>query len=199
MSRLPLAALILVVLAIAGCGGDGNGEDTTDGMTSGQGRDTAVDEATAERVQELVPIARQSQYGKSRQESIKIATAQSELLQIAARDPEAIEPMLAPLERPDYDQIIGLLGFYIQLGKPGSEQVLIEALQRLEPSPANNPHVFEFLGSGNRKLVAAARGWASDHGFTISGTPSPVGGSWGSSGVYRPAAPSPGVQRAPAP
>jgi hypothetical protein len=86
--------------------------------------------------------------------------------------------------------------FYIQLGKPGSEKVIGEALQRLEPSPENNPIVFAYLGSGNSKLVAAAEKWAADNGYEIAGTPTPTAGGWGWAGVYGPPG-APGAAAAP--
>jgi hypothetical protein len=193
MAMLPRLALALVLVAalIAGCGGDGDGDD--EGATTGAADGTAterastgVDEATAALVQELIPIARQPQLGKSMKESLKIADAQAELLTIAGENPAAIEPLLVALEKPDYDRIIAMHAFYIQLGKPGSERVIGEALQQLEPSPTNNTVVFAYLGSGNSKLVQAARQWAADNSYSISGTPVPVAGGWSSAGVYGP-------------
>jgi hypothetical protein len=196
--RLPVA--LIVMAAIAGCGGDdGDGDETTAAATSTeQAAEAGVDAATAQRVRELIPLARQPQQGKSRKESLRIADAQAELLTIASKDPEAIAPLLAALEKPDYGLIIDMHQFFIQLGKPGSEKVIGEALQRLEPSPQNNTVVFAYLGSGNGKLVRAAEEWAADNGYTISGEPTPQAGGWGSAGVYGPALP-PGVQAVPGP
>lgn len=191
MSRRSLLPVLLVSAALAGCGGDGDDGDgttgaATDGTATEQASGDTVDAATAQRVNELTALARQSQVGKSRKESLRIADAQAELLALAAEDPAAIQPLLVALEKPDYDQIIDMHGFYIQLGKPGSEKVIGEALQRLEPSPTNNTVVFAYLGSGNSKLVQAARAWAADNGYSISGAPGPVAGGWSSAGVYGP-------------
>ena len=202
MARRAPLALIFVTALLAGCGGDGDDEDATRGAaTEGTATEEAsggVDETTEQRVKELTALVRQSQVGKSRKESLRIADAQGELLVIAAEDPAAIQPLLVALEKPDYDQIIDMHSFYIQLGKPGTEKVIGEALQRLEPSPTNNTVVFEYLGSGNSKLVAAARKWAADNGYEVSGNPVPIAGGWGSGGVYGPPLP-PGVQEIPGP
>jgi hypothetical protein len=196
--RLPVA--LIVMAAIAGCGGgDEDGDENTAAVTSTeQAAEAGVDAATAQRVQELIPLARQSQQGKSRKESLRIADAQAELLTIAAEDPEAIKRLLAALEKPDYGLIIDMYPFFIQLGKPGSEKVIGEALQRLEPSPQNNTVVFAYFGSGNGRLVRAAERWAAENGYTITGEPTPQAGGWGSAGVYGPALP-PGIQTAPGP
>jgi hypothetical protein len=197
--RLLLGLILCLLIALAGCGGGDN--DGTTAATEGtetEGAETAVDAATAQRVEELIKVARQPQEGKSQKESLRIADARGELLTIAAENPAAIQPLLDALEKPDYELIIDLHGFYIQLGKPGSEKVLADALQRLEDSPSNSVVALTYFESGNKKLVSAAEKWASDHGYTITGGPrvSPTG--WGSGGVYGPALP-PGVQQAPGP
>jgi len=198
-ARLLIALVLIASLAgIAGCGGDDDGSDeTTSAARSDRTttEDAAVDEALTQRVQELIRVARQSQVGKPMKEQLKIADAQAELLTIAAENLAAIEPLLAALEKPDYDLILDLHAFYIQLGKPGSEKVIGEALQRLEPSPDNNTIVFTYLGSGNSKLVRAAEKWAADNGYEIAGKPTPTAGGWGWAGVYGP----PGGAPVPAP
>jgi hypothetical protein len=190
MVRRLALLLIVVVTLIAGCGGGGGGGSTSGAVsaatTGTAGTTTAVDDALRQHVQSLIVLARQPQAGKPRQEQLKIANAQAELLTIASENKAAIQPLLTALEKPDYDLILDLHNFYIQLGKPRSEKAIGDALQSLQPSPTNNPVVFDYLGSGNGKLIAAARRWASSHGYQISGTPTPIAGGWSSSGVYGP-------------
>lgn len=188
MVRRLTVLVILGAALIAGCGGGGGSTSSvgTPGANTTAGSTTAVDDALRQRVQSLIALARQPQAGKPRQEQLKIANAQAELLTIASQNQAAIQPLLTALEKPDYDLILDLHSFYIQLGKPGSEKAIGDALQPLEPSPTNNPVVFDYLGSGNGKLIAAARRWASSHGYQISGTPTPIAGGWGSAGVYGP-------------
>jgi len=189
LRRLALPLIVTSAL-LTSCGGDSDDEDATTGAategTATEQTSGGVDAATTQRVKELTALARQSQVGKSRKESLRIADAQAELLVLASENPAAIEPLLVALKKPDYDQIIAMHSFYIQLGKPGSEKVIGEALQQLEPSPTNNTVVFAYLGSGNSKLVQAARQWAADNGYSITGNPAPVAGGWSSAGVYGP-------------
>jgi len=189
LSRLAIAAVLLSinVPGLIACGGDDDGGEETKAATAPTATTDESGEADpelAKRVRELISLARQSQLGKSMKESLRIADAQGELLTIAAEDISAIQPLLAALEKPDYDLIIDMHSFYIQLGKPGSEKVIGEALLRLEPGPNNDPVVFEYLGSGNAKLVRAAERWAAKNGYEITGTPTPIAGGWGSGAVY---------------
>jgi len=190
-------AIWLIAVAAASCGGGG---DEDDGQAAQGGVETA-EEAAAERdaalavkAQRLIPIARQSQYGKSPKESIRIANAQGELLVIAEKYPEAVAPLTAALEKPDYDLITDIYSFYIQLGHPGSEKVLVEALQRQGFTPTASPMALAFYASGNKRLIRGAREWASDHGATITGQPGGIGPRWGSTGL-----PTPEIPTAPPP
>ena len=197
MLRPPIAlVLIAAILALTGCG-DGDDDETgatpSEGTATEQAQGDTVDEELSQRVESLTRLARQSQVGKPMKEQLKIADAQAELLTIASENLAAIEPLLAALEKPDYELILDLHSFYIPLGKPGSEKAIGEALQRLEPSPDNNTIVFAYLGSGNSKLVQAAERWADDNGYTISGAPTPIAGGWGSAGVYGPPGVPPSV------
>lgn len=186
LARLAILSALALLLGLAACGGDdeGGGGTTTAEPATATEEPGAVDEELARRARKLIPIARQPQLGKSMKEGIRIADAQAELLNIAAEDTDAIRPLLAALEKPDYDLIIDMHSFYIQLGKPGSEKVIGEALLQLEPGPTNDPVVFEYLGSGNAKLVRAAERWAAKNGYEITGTPTPIAGGWGSGAVY---------------
>lgn len=123
--------------------------------------------------------------GKSREEQLRIADAVDKLAQLAKEDLDVVAPLLRALKRRDYGRITKLQQFYVRLGKPGSEPVLLEALYRAGPTQTGTGLALTYLKSGNRKLVRATRKWASREGFTISGSLIPaVGEKWGCLGVY---------------
>jgi hypothetical protein len=189
-----LLAAALLAAPIACGGGDDDGDE---GSAAEQATtDTAAEEA-AERdaalvakARELTPIARQSQFGVSQKESIRIANAQAELLSIAQDHPEAIAPLTAALEKPDYELITDIYSFFIQLGRPGSERVLVEALNRQGFNEESTVIALAYYASGNKRLVAGARAWASEHGASFSGSPGGIGPRWGSTGLPTPAIPT---------
>lgn len=182
-------ALALFALA-AGCGG-GDGGKTSQQTVAGTTQEAAAEQHAARvtKVQQLIPIARQSQAGKSRKEQIRISTAEFQLGQIAGKDVSAVRPLLLALKRRDYELIARLSGFYIALGKPGSEPILAETVGRLY-STGNTEYVglpFEFLGAGNPKLERAVIDELASKGYTVTGHGGPVtpGLKWGSSGAYK--------------
>jgi hypothetical protein len=191
-----LFAVALLAALVAGCGGDGNGEGDAQPSEVDTAAQAAAerDAALAAKARELIPIARQSQEGKTRKEQLRIAHAQAELLVIAEKDPEAIAPLTAALEKPDYELITDIYSFYIQLGQPGSEGVLVEALNRQAFAPAGSQMALAFFASGDKRLIRGAREWASDHGATITGQPGGIGPRWGSTGL-----PTPEIPTAPPP
>lgn len=191
VSRTAVLVFALLAPIASGCGGDGNGKtgkrtaQATVATTTGK-----PSAALAAKAKRLIPIASQSQAVASSKESIRIANAQGELLVIAQKDPAAIAPLTAALKEPDYDLVTDLYNFFIQLGQPGSEKVLIEALNRQGFSERSSPMAFAFLASGNKKLVAGTRRWADHNGLTITGQPSGVGPKWGQVGLPVPTGPT---------
>jgi hypothetical protein len=183
--------MVAISLGMGGCGGDGDdgvaGDTSTiqEAQQQAEAERQARERALAEKARRLIRIARQSQEGKSMDEQLRIADAQAQLLEIAKRDLSAVAPLVKALERPDYDLAVDIYSFFIQLGKPGTERILAEALHRVGATDKATPLVFAYIDSGNRRLEAAAREWASRNGFEISGSPSGLGVRWGSSGVYR--------------
>ena len=179
---------------MAGCGGGDGGGDGSEAETgAATAGTTTVDRnaALAAKAKRLIPIASQPQFGTSRKESIRIANAQAELLLIAEEDPEAITPLTAALEKPDYELITDIYNFYIQLGKPGSERVLVEALNRQDYDQEGTVIALAYYGSDNKRLVAGARAWAADHGASFTGSPGAIGPKWGSgSGLSEPEVPT---------
>jgi hypothetical protein len=192
-SHTPAVTLVVLALGLWGCGDDGGGNaggtaDTTvvqEAEQEAEAQRQARKQALARKARRLIRIARQSQEGKSMAEQLRIADAQAQLLEIAKEDLDAVAPLVEALERPDYDLAVDIYSFFIQLGKPGTERILAEALYRLGATDRATPLVFAYLDSHNRRLEAAAREWASGNGFTISGSPAGLGVRWGSSGVYK--------------
>ena len=190
--RLAFAAVVVPLLVLlAGCGGGGGGTTATSGQAATTGSAAAANAALEAKARRLIPIARQSQAVSSRKESLRIANAQAELLIIAQKDPHAIAPLVAALKKPDYEEILDLYNFYIQLGRPGSEKVLLAALEHEGFSERSSPMAFAFLASGNRKLVQGTRQWAARNGLRITGNPSGIAGpKWGQVGLAPPTVPT---------
>ena len=72
----------------AGCGGGDGGDETSQQTVAGTTQEAAAEQHAARvtKVQQLIPIARQSQAGKSRKEQIRISTAEFQLGEIAGKD-----------------------------------------------------------------------------------------------------------------
>lgn len=97
-------------------------------------------------------------------------------------DPGLTQFLVDALNNRDIETVASAYPFYIRKGIPGSEPVLIEAL---------NAHGSQwmaqmYLNSGNGQLEAAANTWASNNGFWIStsyayGTSGSSASQWGSS------------------
>jgi hypothetical protein len=194
MTTVPMRAIVpagAIAVLLFGCGGSEGGGSTSVSSAGTPSIATTTEAPPAAKVKRLLSLASQSQAVASKQESIRIANAQGQLLLIAQEHPEAIEPLTDALKEPDYDLIADLYNFYIQLGKPGSERVLIEALDRQGFTPTSSPMAFAFLASGNKKLVQGARQWAEENGLTITGNPSGVvGPKWGEVGLAVPTVPT---------
>lgn len=189
---LAVAAALPVLLA--GCGGGGGDATTQAGTTQAETTTAAVSPELAAKVKHLIDVASQSQVSKTQQEAMRVADAEAELLSIAKSNPVAIAPLTAAIQRPDYQVVADLYNFYIQLGRPGSEKVLIGALDKQEFSETSSPMALAFISSGNKQLIRAAREWAANNGLTISGQPSGIGPKWGQAGL-----PTPSIPTAPAP
>lgn len=187
----------LISFSLLACGGDGDSNGTEGDRAAGE---AAAGEATAEaeakeaarrkanaaRARRLIALARTSQEGKSRKEQLRIFQAQNDLLLLAAEDLAAVSPLIVGLKQRDYDLISELHSFYIQLGQPGSEKILIEALNEQGFSHEGSVMALDFLASENKQLTQAARDWAESHGATITGGPSAFGATWASAGVFPP-------------
>jgi HEAT repeat protein len=99
------------------------------------------------------------------------------LLRIATTHPDAVKPLLALLRRGDIRGVADRYAFFIRLGHPGSETMLIRALDVY----GNKTMCLDYLNCGSDKLDAGARRWASAHGYTVTTTSGYYGGpSWGS-------------------
>ncbi|MEX0666109.1 MAG: HEAT repeat domain-containing protein [Acidimicrobiia bacterium] len=100
------------------------------------------------------------------------ANAEFALIEMAATDLALVAPLDQALDDRDLALVADLMNFYIQLGKPGSEEVLIAALNAMSDADRAGEIALQFLESGHPPLEAAGRDWAASHGFTVTGQPS---------------------------
>lgn len=90
-------------------------------------------------------------------------------------DTRANEILISALRNKDWQVIEGAYRFYIRRGEPGSEAVLIEALNK----SWNKTMVIDFLNSGNRQLGEAAAECAKKRGYTTPSTVDWIVPKWG--------------------
>jgi len=79
------------------------------------------------------------------------------------RDRRAANALQAAFKRRDAEAIVGSHNFFIERGEPGSEDVLINALEESGTISMAD----DFLSCGNAKLEEAARTWAKDSGHVV--------------------------------
>ena len=89
--------------------------------------------------------------------------------------PEAVNFLLTALREHNTVVIAGADNFYILRGEPGSEDALIDALDK------SGDHFMaeDLLNSGNEKLHDAASSWASRNNYETTYMPSNGSTSWG--------------------
>lgn len=92
------------------------------------------------------------------------------------QDDRANGPLLAALERSDLSVIKGAYQFFIQKGRPGSEALLIQALN----ASGTQGMAEDFLNCGNQQLQSEAEKWAQANGYTITTGSNWTGPVWGS-------------------
>jgi hypothetical protein len=127
-------------------------------------------------VSQLMEIRRKDYTSLSPAQQKLWSNADWSLAKIAELNPKAASPLLSALAHKDYGLIADFSMVFIMLGKPGSEQVLIDALD----SSGDSLMALNFLNSGNQRLVQAAKSWASSHGYTITyGSGAAMPSSWG--------------------
>jgi HEAT repeat protein len=90
-------------------------------------------------------------------------------------DTRSVTFLLSALNDRNTEVIAGANTFFVQRGVPGSEDALIEALNKY----GDESMAEEFLNSGNQKLADAARAWASTNNYEITYTPGGGSTSWG--------------------
>ena len=137
-------------------------------------------EVGAPAVPRLIEIARPQIVVDNPAEDPRL-NAEIALIGMAARDLALVAPLLQALDARDLGLVADLMGFYIQVGRAGSEEVLVAALDSLGSSERATGIVLQFLDSGHQPLVDAARSWAARHGFAVTGEPSGIV-TWGNLG-----------------
>jgi len=89
---------------------------------------------------------------------------------------DAVNALLDAMRKRELAVIAGASRFFIERGEPGSEEVLIQAL-----NTQGNAWVAEgFLNCGNEALEAAAKKWVSGHGYGITYVGVGKVATWGS-------------------
>lgn len=129
----------------------------------------------------LFELADRNLVGLTERQQARVEEAGMTIDEMARENRGPVPFMVKKLAQDDYGFINEHSVYFIHLGKPGSEKVLIAALNQtgdLVESP-----VLVFLESSHRPLVEAARAWASRHGYNITGQPAGFL-SWGDWGVY---------------
>jgi HEAT repeat protein len=91
-------------------------------------------------------------------------------------DPRAVSTLLEAWKERDFTVIVGADSFFIKRGEPGSEDVLIEALDEF----GDRAMAHDLLSCGNAKLEGAVRVWAQKHGYQIITMPFGRSTQWGS-------------------
>ena len=94
--------------------------------------------------------------------SFAIVGAAEAIVQIDASRVDSI--LVSSLSGKDLAVVAGAHAFFIRRGTPGSEHVLIEALQ----SYGGMEMATNFLNSGNRTLRESAERWASNHDLKVN-------------------------------
>jgi hypothetical protein len=91
-------------------------------------------------------------------------------------DPRGAEILISGLKNRNLEVVQGAYRFFIRMGEPGSEGILIEALNRVS---WNRTMVMDFLSCGNSQLEKTASECAKQRGFPIVSTPDPMAPKWG--------------------
>ena len=84
--------------------------------------------------------------------------------------------LTAALDEEDLKPVAANYAYYIRLGRAGSEDVLIRALNK----HGDKDMAVDYLNCGNDTLEQAAQDWAANHGYEVYTTPGVAGGpQWG--------------------
>lgn len=83
-------------------------------------------------------------------------------------DARTLSPLLEAIPTGDVQTVAKAYLFYLVRGEPGSEAVLVEALRVY----GTEEMCVDYLNSGHEPLEQAAKKWAQDNGYLISGLPS---------------------------
>lgn len=90
-------------------------------------------------------------------------------------DPQAANFLLTAMQEHNLEIIAAAHDYYIRRGDPGTENDLIDALNKYGDSDMAE----DMLNSGNEKLRDAANNWASAHNYEINYLPGGKATSWG--------------------
>ncbi len=110
--------------------------------------------------EEAVPLLTSTMKGKNRDNAI---TSSMCLVYMGKDEPSAVKWFTDTLANKDLKSIASYYMYYIALGQEGSEQVISDALIKY----GSKQMALDCLNSGNDKLDAAGRKWASKHGYRV--------------------------------
>jgi len=91
------------------------------------------------------------------------------------KDSRAVKPLISALKAGDLEIVAGAYSYFIELGEPGTEEILIKALNIY----GTKEMALDFFNCGNDKLKNAAEKWAKEHGYQIFTMGSRGGPIWG--------------------
>lgn len=83
-------------------------------------------------------------------------------------DERNLEPLLEGLRKRDPLIVSKAYLFFLVRGEPGSEEILVEAIRRY----GTKEMAVDYLNSGHEPLEEAAKAWAQNNGYIITGLPS---------------------------
>jgi len=86
-----------------------------------------------------------------------------------------VNVLLTALREHNEKVIVGADNFFIKRGEPGSEDALIEALDKA----GDQYMAADFMNSGNQKLQSAGDAWASRNNYEIRYMPGVGRTGWG--------------------
>jgi hypothetical protein len=112
---------------------------------------------------------------KSKDRDLRFAAADV-LVQIHNVEPDSVGALTSDLEDGSLDSIATNYAYYIRLGQAGTEDVLIDALNK----HGDEAMAVDYLNCGNGSLEAAAHQWAAERGHDIYTEEGVYGGhQWG--------------------
>ena len=98
------------------------------------------------------------------------------LVKMKDKNPKAVAPFMAMMANRDLQGMADNYPFFIKLGSPGTEELLVEVIRGY----GDKTMCLDYLNCGNQRLDQAGREWASNNGYNVYSAPGTHGGpKWG--------------------